>query len=162
MAVLEHAGVAPVVATLPPGFAGRVRADVHSVSLPAEARAMLDSLRVALDLGLGLGVWQVAVIHPVDHPLVLAPTIRALVTALSDPGPRAALPRCRGKHGHPVAVTREVCEKLVQSREPWLTLRDVLHSVVCVDVAVDDPGVLANCNTPERLAEALRAIEPSG
>jgi hypothetical protein len=31
----------------------------------------------------------------------------------------------------------------------------VLHAVDTVDVAVDDPGVIANCNTPEALAAAL-------
>jgi hypothetical protein len=36
------------------------------------------------------------------------------------------------------------------------TLRDVLRAVDAVDIEVDDRGVVANCNTPEALQEAIR------
>jgi CTP:molybdopterin cytidylyltransferase MocA len=100
------------------------------------------------------------VIHPVDHPLVLASSIRALLRVFEQGKAEAALPSHAGKHGHPVAVSRRICEAIVADRFPAATLRDVLHAVARADVEVQDPGVVANCNTPGRLREALGRLEP--
>jgi hypothetical protein len=52
-------------------------------------------------------------------------------------------------------LVRAVAQQIVAGALPGPTLREVLHAVDTVDVAVDDPGVIANCNTPEALAAAL-------
>jgi CTP:molybdopterin cytidylyltransferase MocA len=68
---------------------------------------------------------------------------------------RVAVPRYRGKRGHPVAFERKVAVMIVHGMHPpGITLRDVLHAAIIDDVDVDDPGVTANCNTPEALAAA--------
>ena len=61
----------------------------------------------------------------------------------------------RGSHGHPVCLDRDVAVGIVEGRFPGPTLREVLREVGAVDVEVDDPGVVANCNTPEALKKAL-------
>ncbi|MGV8040635.1 MAG: hypothetical protein AB2L07_11310 [Thermoanaerobaculaceae bacterium] len=48
-----------------------------------------------------------------------------------------------------------MAERIVSGALSGPTLRDVLRAVGTVDLPVDDPGVVANCNTPERLAAAL-------
>jgi molybdenum cofactor cytidylyltransferase len=161
-AILAQAGVVSVVATLPPRAPVSVPTGVRAVVLPEEGLAMLDSLRIALALGLQEPGWNVAVIQPVDHPLVLPRTVQALVAALPTGGAAAALPGYRGKHGHPVAVTRDVCTGIESRRHPGPTLREVIHAVPCLDVPVEDAGIVANCNTPERLAEAWRAVHGAG
>lgn len=155
---LAGAGVAPVVATLPPEFDGPVPAGVAALVLPTSGLAMFDSLRLALGAAVAQPCWRVAVIHPVDHPLVRASTVRALVAALSGVGaPDVARPSAAGKHGHPLALRRDVCERIVDGRLPGPTLREVVHAVTASDVGVDDEGVTANCNSPERLAQAWLA-----
>jgi CTP:molybdopterin cytidylyltransferase MocA len=156
--ILVAAGVAPIVATLPPGTKAVVPDGVRAIVLPEDGLTMLDSLRIALAVGLLEPRWRVAVIHPVDHPLALPTTVQALVATLAAGAGAAALPGHHGKHGHPVAVTREVCQDIESGRLPGPTLRDVLHAVPSLDVVVEDGGVVANCNTPERLAEAWRTL----
>ena len=155
---LVLAGVASIVATLPPDFAGASPGCCRVVRLPHDGLAMLDSLRLALAAALESEGWQAAVILPVDHPLVKPSSVQALLAALEASRRSAALPGHRGKHGHPVAVRREVAVGIVSRRFPAATLRDVLQAVDRVDVDVPDPGVVANCNTPERLQEALQGL----
>jgi len=88
---------------------------------------------------------------PVDHPLVGAAAIRELATVDA----AAAVPCYQGKHGHPVALAREVADRLARGELAGATLRDILRAVAAIDVAVDDPWVVANCNTPEALRSWL-------
>jgi molybdenum cofactor cytidylyltransferase len=150
---LAAAGCAPIVATLPAGTAPPRLAGILALPLPAPDLAMFDSLTVALTSALADERWQVAVILPVDHPLADAGAVRALREACR----RAAVPKHRGKRGHPVAVGRELAAAIANGLyPPSATLRDVLHAAGVVDVDVDDPGVNANCNTPEALAAAWK------
>ncbi|HPW56558.1 MAG: NTP transferase domain-containing protein [Thermoanaerobaculaceae bacterium] len=148
------AGARPVVATVPPDGSIPTDPGVVPVPLPGTGLDMFASLVVGLDRLLAEPAWQVAVILPVDHPLVLAATIAKLAAALDGRG-AAARPVHGGKHGHPIAVARPVAERIVAGELSGPTLREVLRAVETVDVPVDDPGVVANCNTPERLTAAL-------
>jgi molybdenum cofactor cytidylyltransferase len=111
-------------------------------------------MRLALGTSLRYPLWQRAVVLPVDHPLVSSDTVRALL-AVDAP---AVIPRRAGKRGHPVIIAREAAERIVAGALAGPTLREVLHSLAAVDVAVGDPGVNANCNTPEALAAAWRQL----
>ncbi|MGD1146788.1 MAG: NTP transferase domain-containing protein [Thermoanaerobaculaceae bacterium] len=148
---LAAAGVSPVLATLPVATAPAGEHGLEVLPLPATGLPMFESLRIGLGRLLGDIRWDRVVVFPVDHPLVRAETVRTLAAT----GTVAAIPVHRGKRGHPVMLARAVAEQVVAGALPGPTLREVLHAVGTVDVAVDDPGVTANCNMPEALAAAL-------
>lgn len=154
-AALLGGGCRPVVATLPPAETGPVPTGIDAVSLPASGIDMFGSLRIGLT-ALADVPWGAVVVLPVDHPLVRARTIRALAEAS---GP-ASIPRLEGRHGHPIRLAREVAERIISGDLPGPTLREVLREVGAEEVAVDDPGIRANCNTPERLREAWSTRRP--
>ncbi len=153
---LVAGGAAPVVATLPPGAETPAPDGVIAVPLPDAGLPMFESLACGLARLLPDSSWERVVVLPVDHPLVRPATVRALAVAVGE----AAIPAYRGKHGHPVALARAVAERVASGELGGPTLREVLRAVATVEVAVDDPGVTANCNTPEALAAALAAGEP--
>lgn len=148
---LISGGARPVVATLPPGSQAVTASGVIAVSLPEPGLAMFESLKRGLVPLLAEPSWARVVVLPVDHPLVLPATVRALGAVDAE----AAIPAYRGKHGHPVTLARAVAERVAGGALGGPTLREVLHAVATVVLAVDDAGVTANCNTPEALAAAM-------
>jgi len=151
-ATLIAAGASPVVATLPPGTEAPQIDGLEAIALPRPGMDMFASLVAGLGCLIEYLDWGTTAVLPVDHPLVSANAVTALANARA----RAAIPSISGKHGHPVCFDREVASSIVRGESPGPTLRDVLREVGAVDVVVDDPGVVANCNTPEALEEALR------
>ncbi|MCI4317420.1 MAG: nucleotidyltransferase family protein [Thermoplasmata archaeon] len=98
-------------------------------------------------------------VWPVDHPLVEAMTLRALVeAATSDPMATWLIPSWSGLGGHPILFTREA-RPTVDRLSAEQPLRDVLPAlgVGVRRVAVPDPGVLDNLDTPESYHRALSA-----
>jgi CTP:molybdopterin cytidylyltransferase MocA len=155
---LAAAGCAPIVATLPAGATPPDLAGVRALPLPAPGLAMVDSLKVALTSALADETWQVAIVMPVDHPLADAATVRALREHCN----LVAVPKHRGKRGHPVAIGRDLAAAIAHGQyPPPATLRDVLHAAGVRDLDVDDPGVVTNCNTPAVLAVAWERRRPS-
>jgi len=152
------AGAEAIVATLPPGAAVPTDRRVAAVALPSAGLAMFDSLRLALRRALEHAGWTTVVVLPVDHPLVAPQTIRALGVLTA----AAAIPSWRGKHGHPVMLSRSLAEGIASGALAGPTLREVLHGAGAVDVPIEDTGIRANCNTPEALAAALEARHRSG
>ena len=150
-ATLHGSGASLVVATLPPGTDDPEINGLMAVPLPSSGLDMFASIKVGLDRLMDFREWGNAALLPVDHPLVTA----GAVTALLNTKMPAAIPSFRGKHGHPVCLDRDVAVGIVEGRYPGPTLREVLREVGAVDVEVDDPGVVANCNTPEALKKAL-------
>ncbi len=148
---LDGAGARPVTATLPPGQTGDGVAGLRVLPLPATGLDMLASLRWGLRHLISERSWSVVVVLPVDHPLVSAGTVGELVAAV---GP-AVIPSYCGKHGHPIVLAREPAESIAREQLVGATLRDILRSLNAVTLPVDDPGVTANCNTPDSLARAL-------
>ena len=153
--LLAAGGTAPLLATLPPGTPALDSPLLETVALPAAGLPMFDSLRLGLAQLLGDLTWRAVVVLPVDHPLVAPATVSALAAVQAE----AVLPSYQGKHGHPVVLSRRVAEGIVAGRLAGPTLREVLHSVGTSSVEVGDPGVTANCNTPEALAAALQSRE---
>jgi CTP:molybdopterin cytidylyltransferase MocA len=148
--VLTSAGAAPLVAMLPAGTPSLRAPELQGLPLPEPGLAMFDSLKLGLEHLLADKAWGAVVVLPVDHPLVAPDSVRALASAEAE----AALPSHNGKHGHPVMLSRRVAERIAAGELAGPTLREVLRAVATVDVPVDDPGVTANCNTPEALAAA--------
>ena len=152
--VLQAAGARPIIATLPPGTVDPGPSGLATVVLPSSGLDMFASLVVGFHILVEHLDWQSVAVLPVDHPLVSPQT----VIALSATTARASIPSFNGKHGHPVCLARSVVETIVEGKRTGPTLREVLRSVDAVDVAVDDPGVTTNCNTPEALATALENL----
>ena len=151
-ATLHGAGALPVVATLPPGTGDPQIDGLETIALPEPGMDMFASLATGLGRLDDFPDWRSVAILPVDHPLVGANA----VTDLTDASAKAAIPFFEGKHGHPICFDRGVASAIVRGEYPGPTLREVLREVGAVDVEVDDPGVVANCNTPETLELALR------
>jgi CTP:molybdopterin cytidylyltransferase MocA len=152
--ILRTAGARPVVATLPPGADDPGLDGLVTVALQKSGLDMFASLVTGLGRLMEHPDWRIVAILPVDHPLVSPST----VTALANTTARAAIPSFNGKHGHPVCLARSVVETIVEGKLTGPTLRDILRLVEAVEVAVDDPGVITNCNTPEALATALKNL----
>jgi CTP:molybdopterin cytidylyltransferase MocA len=153
-ASLHAAGAKTIVATLPPGSSDPSIDGLTAIPLPDPRLDMFGSLRIGLGRLSTINEWDRVAILPVDHPLVQGSSVVAL--AAGDYA--AAVPISEGTQGHPVVVCRDVAESIADGRAPGPTLRDVLASVVVVEIPVDDPGVIANCNTPDALAAAWTRI----
>ncbi len=104
-----------------------------------------------------------ALIHLADHPMVRAETFAAVVDSYRRAGKPIAIARYRGRRGHPVLFARELFVELAAAPED-----QGARAVVSADpsrvayVDVDDPGVLADLDTPEDLERAGLARPPGG
>ena len=154
VSALCRAGADPVAATLPPVSADPGIDGLVAISLPEPGLDMFASIRFGLQRLARFEGWTRVAVLPVDHPLVTPDSISAVAAVDAT----AAVPCYRGKHGHPVALDRFTAEAVADGRRPGPTLREVLGACGAVDIAVDDPGTTANCNTPDDLARSLEAI----
>jgi CTP:molybdopterin cytidylyltransferase MocA len=152
-ATLGDAGASPVVATLPPGSADPGLDGLEVLALPESGMDMFGSLQVGLARLFEDSGWRKVAVLPVDHPLVQATTIEVLAVSEG----RALIPSFEGKHGHPICLDREAATAIIRGEMDGPTLREVLRSVGATDVEVNDRGVVANCNTPAALNEAVKA-----
>jgi len=148
-------GARPVAATLPPGTdSGAAPPGVTPVVLPGPGLDMFASLACGLRCLVQTEGWTTVVVLPVDHPLVRAATVAAVAAAAF---PAAIATSRSGRHGHPIGLSRALAEAVVAGWFRGPTLREVLKAARAADAVADDPGIRANCNTPERLAEAWEA-----
>ena len=153
-AVLADAGARPVAATLPPCCTADGVAWLRPLPLPERGLDMLGSLRWGLRHLISEPEWTAVIMLPVDHPLVS----RDSIVALAEVDAPVVIPTFAGKHGHPIRLNREVAETIAREKIGGATVREVLGAIGGVDVAVDDPGVVANCNTPDALREAINIV----
>lgn len=137
-------------------------ADGASVVInPDPSQGQFSSLQVGLREVLNRGR-DGAIVTLVDRPPANAATVRTLRDAF-DVTPHtiwAVVPEFSGKHGHPYVVGREMIEKFLQAA-PTENARDIEHKFQehIQYLAVDDPLVALNINTPEDYA-ALLARSP--
>jgi CTP:molybdopterin cytidylyltransferase MocA len=143
------------VATLPPASDDPKIEGLAVVPLLEPGLDMFASLKIGLQHLIGAAEWTRVALLPVDHPLVQPSTIAALACCESS----AAVPSHLGKHGHPVIIDRAAAGMIVKGELPGPTLREVLREIGAVHVEVDDPGAVANCNTPDALMRALAIRE---
>ncbi len=118
---------------------------------PDPSRGQFSSLQIGLRDVLNRGR-DSAIITLVDRPPALAETVRVLRDAFESAPTSiwAVIPDISGKHGHPYVVGREMIEKFLH--EPVTSnAREVEHRYQnhVQYVAVDDPFVALNINTPE-------------
>jgi molybdenum cofactor cytidylyltransferase len=118
---------------------------------PEPYRGQFSSLQVGLHEVLNRGR-DAAMVTLVDRPPVCAATIQILLKAFeaADQNIWAVVPELAGKHGHPYLVGREMMEEFLRA-PATATTRDIerAHQGHIRFVAVDDPMVTLNINTPE-------------
>lgn len=96
---------------------------------------------------------SIVIVTPVDCVPASSDTVQRLVDALrKQEGALVARPRHGGRGGHPVALRSLVLERYRGPAPP--PLRELIRRLGSgvVDVAVEDPGVLADIDTPYDLA----------
>lgn len=140
-----------VIAVVPPqdgGVADALRALGCEVTLCAQADSgMAASLVQAIGASLPQAdAWLVAL---GDMPYVAPSTLRALRDALAT-GADIAAPVFEGRRGNPVAFGARHLPALL-ALEGEHGARALLKSAPVVEVAVDDPGILRDIDTPADL-----------
>lgn len=92
----------------------------------------------------------------VDHPAVAGETVRVLLETKLETGAVVAMPRYRGKRGHPVLMAASVArEVLAAGREAKLNSVLDRHAAEIRYVDVDDAGVRDDIDDPESYRELL-------
>jgi molybdenum cofactor cytidylyltransferase len=128
------------------------------VANPDPARGQFSSLQVGLQEVLNRGR-DAAMITLVDRPPVRTATLTTLCTAFAEVSNRiwAVIPEYNGKHGHPFLAAREMIEAFLKA-SATATAREVEHRNLqhISYVAVDDPLVTLNVDTPEDYAALAR------
>jgi molybdenum cofactor cytidylyltransferase len=98
------------------------------------------------------------VVMLVDHPLVREGTVRALVQAFLEHRAPMVVPRFGARRGHPALFGRELFDPLCHGSLEGGARRVVRErGVRPLEVPVDDPGVLADVDTPGEYEEARGA-----
>jgi molybdenum cofactor cytidylyltransferase len=121
---------------------------------PDPSRGQFSSLQVGLQGVLNHGR-DTAIVTLVDRPPAKPATVRLLREVYESAGNEvwAVVPEFEGKHGHPFIVGREMIEAFLRAPAN-ATARDVEHQHQdhMRYVAVDDPFVVMNVNTPQEYA----------
>ncbi len=122
---------------------------------PEPERGQFHSLQLAAAAVLMGERFAAAVICPVDRPMFAAATVAALARAFEAPEagalPARAIvkPSYKGRHGHPVLYSRAFLSAVVAAPADG-NARDLARGWAerTVTVAVGDPGILVNVDTP--------------
>ncbi|UAJ12059.1 nucleotidyltransferase family protein [Polymorphobacter megasporae] len=167
--VVAHVVDAIAAAGLPPPIvvvghmAAAVRAALGQrratyVTAPDFAEGMSRSLRTGL--AAAPLDWRAAIIALGDMPSVDAETYAALAAAAIDRVP-VVIPTWHGKRGNPLAWSRAHWTELsgVTGDGGGKVLLAALSDRL-VELPVDDPGILADVDTPEALAALRRGVSP--
>ncbi len=131
------------------------------VGNPAPERGQFSSLQVGLQEVLNHGR-DAAILTLVDRPPANSATLQALCSAFATAamGKWAVVPEYHGRHGHPILVDRNMIEAFLKA-PVTASARDLEHQnrQHIEYVAVDDPFVTLNVDTPEEYA-ALISTSP--
>ncbi len=124
------------------------------VTNPDASRGQFSSLQIGLNEVLNRGR-DAAIITLVDRPPARRATIEKLRTSFTNAvdGIWAVVPEYSGQHGHPYVIGVELMNVFLDA-SPTANARDIEHGHQkhIEYVAVDDPFVAMNVNTPEDYA----------
>ncbi len=125
------------------------------VNADADAGGQLSSLLAGLHKADRPGV-RAVMVTPVDAPMITPDTVSKLIAVSTQTSPSIVRPRYRGRHGHPVIFSRELFDEL-RHANPAVGAKAVLraHESAIINVDVDDPGVIADIDTPEDYAKLV-------
>ena len=92
---------------------------------------------------------------PVDYPSFSRDTIASLLGAFEAHRPPVVVPRCDGRHGHPILIASNLIEEFLALPSD-ASARDVIHRHAghTLYVDVDDPGINRDVDDPD----AYRAL----
>jgi len=156
---LADAGVGTVRVVVAPGNSPAGVECLRLVVNPDPSRGMLSSVQCGIEaLPPGVGA---ALLWPVDHPLAGAATVRALEAAWRTSGAPVVVPVHAGKRGHPALFAAAVFPDLLKAPRDEGARAIVLAHADRVELPVDDPGVLADIDTPDDYARARGERPPS-
>lgn len=119
---------------------------------PEPEQGQFSSLRVGVQAVLDRGR-DAALITLVDRPPADSKTVAQLCArfaAAAEAGIWAVVPQYAGRHGHPIVVGREMITAFLQA-PPTASAREIehQHQPQIEYVAVDDPAVVLNVDTPD-------------
>lgn len=120
----------------------------------AEDAEQIDSLRIglkALDRET-MEQASAALVLPVDHPLVTAGTVTALLRSAGEHHAAVIRPLYQEQPGHPTVFPRSFWARLCDDDLPD-GARSVIEDAEVVDVPVEDAGVIADIDTPDAYRE---------
>lgn len=102
-------------------------------------------------------VVDAVLVWPVDHPFVTAATVTALIDSFLSARPPIVVPTFGGRRGHPVLFAWRVVPELLAA-DLNAGARAVVHAhPERLDLAVGDPGIVADIDTPEDYRRILGA-----
>jgi molybdenum cofactor cytidylyltransferase len=124
------------------------------------AKGQLSSIQAGVR-GLPGGATDGMILCPVDHPLVSAGLVAALIEEFDASGKSIALPTYRGRRGHPLIFRASLYQELLAASADvgarqvvWAHENDTCH------VPTDEEGVVLNINDPVTLERALGRSGP--
>jgi molybdenum cofactor cytidylyltransferase len=132
---------------------------------PHPERGQFSSMRTGLQAALNLGS-DSAIVALVDRPPATSATVETLINHFSsqkrmakDRAKWAIIPEYEGRHGHPIVIAREMIDCFLEA-DANSSGREVehTHQIRLQYVAVDDPNVVANVNTPEEYERLCASI----
>ena len=148
------AGVTEIAVVVGPPYGDEVSAEVERLSLdvvrnPNPARGMASSVALGFAHLLETATAGSALLWPVDHAAVTGATVSAVLAAAGE----IAVPTYGGRGGHPTLFRVSVWPELAACADAADGARSVVRSDAARvnRFAVDDPGVLADVDTPEQL-----------
>jgi len=127
----------------------------------APERGQFSSLQVGLQEVLNRGR-DAAVVTLVDRPPARSETVGCLLQSFLDrlsEGILAVVPEYGGRHGHPIVIGREMMTTFLEA-PATANAREIehAHQAQVAYVAVDDPLVAVNIDTPEQYAELVNSM----
>ena len=147
----KSAGLAPVIAVLPPGVAAP--SGVRAVSNANPKSEQIASARLGLAQLTNAPVTS-ALLWPVDHPFVTLESVLAILDAARRTGAHIVVPVHEGRRGHPAWFHRETWRALMTVADGGA--RAVIHADASrvSEVEVRDARVLRDIDTRSDLDSA--------
>ena len=143
LATLDAAGVAAVRVVVAPDAAGSLAGEVVN---PDPSRGMLSSVQAGLRAL--PAATEAVLLWPVDHPLVSAATVRALVDRFRADAPPVVVPVHGGRRGHPALFAARVIPELLAADPSRGARAVVLAHADRVELPVADRGVVQDIDAP--------------
>jgi molybdenum cofactor cytidylyltransferase len=120
---------------------------LHLVENEQWQEGQLGSVKAGLEEALEEGA-DVVLLHPVDMPALRASTLKSLIKAMGD-SVEGLRPEFEGAPGYPIILSRAAAERLREMNAGEVRLDAVVRGMQLRRIAVKDPGVVVNINTPE-------------
>lgn len=131
---------------------------LNIVTCPADKTEMADSLALAIEAATIFEVAQAGyVIALADMPFIQPATILKIAAAVRA-GAQIAVPCYRGQRGHPVGFAARFRQELLEvSGDIGARALIKRHNDALVLIDCDDPGIIADIDTPEDLRRYSRS-----